>query len=196
MIVFPTDTVYGIGCNPYNQTAIKKVYKIKSRDASKPLPMLVDSIATAQRISAMSTGALNLARAFWPGPLTIIADVTDARIFQSPQSHNHSSGAENSGNGSGIALRIPAHQCTRKLLDMCKIIAGTSANISGTDATGDPAECADSMIGCEMILDGGIIHEPAASTIVDARGSNPIMIRCGRVSQSKIQDAWYSKQVR
>lgn len=173
VVIFPTDTVYGIGCDPYNASAINRVYEIKSRDASNPLPILVDSIDTAQSISAMNDTSIRMAEKFWPGPLTMVLSITDNKLAESMRLHKHS----------GIALRVPDHKCTQKLLDCCKMIAGTSANVSGAESTGDPNTCAKSMEGYDMILDGGVITNPTESTIVDARdGKHIAMLRKGKMT--------------
>ncbi len=170
VIVFPTDTVYGIGCDPYNAEAVSRVYDIKSRDLSKPLPVLVDSIRTARSMAVMDGRVLRMAERFWPGPLTIILKVLDKRLAGSLYLKEQD----------GIALRIPDHRCALRLLDACKAIAGTSANLSGMGSTGDPSVCAEAMTGCDMILDGGVIQEPAESTIVDARDGRITVIREGK----------------
>jgi len=75
--IFPTDTVYGIGCNPYNKDSVRKIYEIKSRDVSKPFPVLAYSKDIAERIVFFDEFAKKIAERFWPGPLTIILKLTD-----------------------------------------------------------------------------------------------------------------------
>ena len=172
VIIFPTDTVYGIGCDPYNAGAVQRIYGIKSREQTKPLPVLVDSAATARRISVMDDETvLRMASRFWPGPLTMILDVRDGRLAESLNLDVHG--------GDGIALRVPDHECAGRLLGSCRMIAGTSANVSGAGPTGDPDACARAMRGYDMILDGGVIRDPAESTVVDARGGRVTMVREG-----------------
>ena len=170
VVVFPTDTVYGIGCDPYNAGAVGRIYQIKSRDASKPLPVLVDSVGTARSVSAMDERAVRIAERFWPGPLTIIADVTDAALAASLRLER---------GRDGIALRVPAHRCAQGLLGHCRMIAGTSANVSGAGSTGDPDECSGSMSGYDMLLDGGTIGGSAESTVIDTRAGRIAMVREG-----------------
>ena len=182
VIIFPTDTVYGIGCDPYNAGAVQRIYGIKSREQTKPLPVLVDSAMTASRISVMDDEAVQrMAGRFWPGPLTMILDVRDRRLAESLNLGGH---------GGGIALRVPDHKCVQTLLGSCRMIAGTSANMSGAGPTGDPDACAGAMRGYDMILDGGVIRDPAESTVVDARGGRVTMIReGGRLSMQEILGA-------
>jgi L-threonylcarbamoyladenylate synthase len=75
--VFPTDTVYGIGCDPYNKDSVRKIYEIKSRNISKPFPVLVYSKDIAERIAFFDEFTKKIAEKFWPGPLTIILKLTD-----------------------------------------------------------------------------------------------------------------------
>ena len=177
VIIFPTDTVYGIGCDPYNTKAIKKIYEIKSRDISKPLPILVDSIDTAQSISDMNDISTSIAKKFWPGPLTIIASMTDSKLAKSMNIQMQG----------GVALRVPNHKCILELLNVCKMITGTSANISNMQSTGNPDECARSMTMYDMILDGGIIVNPTESTIVDTRDGNITIVRKGKITMQDLQ---------
>ena len=177
VIIFPTDTVYGIGCDPYNTKAIKKIYEIKSRDISKPLPILVDSIGTAQSISDMNDMSISIAKKFWPGPLTIIASMTDSKLAKSMNIQMQG----------GVALRVPNHKCILELLNVCKMITGTSANISNMQSTGNPDECARSMTMYDMILDGGIIVNPTESTIVDTRDGNITIVRKGKITMQDLQ---------
>ena len=176
VIIFPTDTVYGIGCNPYNKSAIKKIYEIKSRDVSKPLPILVDSIDTAQSISEMNDISIRMAKKFWPGPLTIISSIKDSKL------------AESMNVQEGVAIRVPNHKCVLNLLKICKMITGTSANISNVQSTGNPDECARSMTGYDLIIDGGVITNPTESTIVDARNGNISILRKGKIMMQDLQE--------
>ena len=72
IVVFPTDTVYGIGCNPYNKEAIKRIYKIKSREISKSFPILAFSKDVAAKIVEFDKDSEKIAQKIWPGPLTLI----------------------------------------------------------------------------------------------------------------------------
>ncbi len=69
IVIFPTDTVYGIGCNPYNKEAVEKIYKIKSRDITKSVPVLTYSIKTAEKIVEFDQFTKKIVEKFWPGPL-------------------------------------------------------------------------------------------------------------------------------
>lgn len=169
VIIFPTDTVYGIGCDPHYAEAVKRIYHIKSRDPSKPLPILVDSIQTAQQIAEMSTTVIRIAEKFWPGPLTIILKPIDMQLIR----------ALNLQTDDGIAIRVPNHKCILEILQGCKMLVGTSANVSGRPPTGDPAECGRTMHDYDLLVDGGTISNPTESSIIDARNDKITMVRRG-----------------
>ena len=127
--IFPTDTIYGIGCDPYNKEAVRKIYDIKSRDFSKPLPVLVYSKEIAEKIAFFDDNSKKIAERFWPGPLTIILKLTDEGLKESLSLTNK------------IAVRVPNHKCTLALLKQCDLLVGTSANISGESSFTNPDEC-------------------------------------------------------
>ena len=154
VVAFPTDTVYGVGCDPYNADAVRRVYRIKGRDASKPLPVLVRSAEVARGIGRMGDEAAALASRHWPGPLTIIVEVTDRAL------------AGSMGLPGSVAVRVPGGRCISRLLDMCDMVTGTSANRSGEPS---PVRAADVTIRCDMVLDGGAAPRGAESTILDGR---------------------------
>ena len=176
VIIFPTDTVYGLGCDPYDRQAVMRIYRTKSRDAAKPLPVLVDSVQTAQRVAEMGTAARRIAGRFWPGPLTIILRPTDAQL----------AGSLNLRDGGGIAIRMPDCSCALGILRGCRMLAGTSANVSGRPPTGDPAECAREICDYDLLVDGGAIPHPAESTIIDATGDEITMVRRGRLGLEEV----------
>ena len=128
IIIFPTDTVYGIGCNPYNRKSVKKIYQIKSRDKKKPLPILAYSKEIAERIVELDELAERIVKRFWPGQLTVISKIKDKELKKSL-------GLEDK-----VAVRVPDHSCTLALLKKCDFLIGTSANVSGHPSFTDPNE--------------------------------------------------------
>jgi len=83
VVVFPTDTVYGIGCNPYDGKAVEKIYKIKNRESQKLLPLLGYSINELEKIAVFTTEMKKIVEKFWPGPITLIVELKDSKIKQS-----------------------------------------------------------------------------------------------------------------
>ena len=163
VVAFPTDTVYGLGCDPYNREAVDRIYHIKRRDRSKPLPVLACDADTASGISRMGAGAARLAARHWPGPLTMILEVTDRALAASMCLED------------GVAVRVPGGACAPALLEGCGMVVGTSANVSGEPS---PVRAEDVRIECDLLLDGGICGG-MPSTIVDARIDPVKLVRRG-----------------
>ncbi|HEY5734950.1 MAG TPA: L-threonylcarbamoyladenylate synthase [Nitrosopumilus sp.] len=174
IVVFPTDTVYGIGCDPYNKASVEKIYKIKSRDITKSLPVLTYSKETAKKIVQFNTITEKIADKFWPGPLTIILKVTDEKIKESLNLEDK------------IAIRVPNQKCTLELLQKCNFLVGTSANVSGNSSHTNPKDCLESLEGYDVFVDGGIISGKGESTIVEMENSKIKIIREGSLSKEEI----------
>ena len=83
IVIFPTDTVYGIGCNPYNVNSVKKIYEIKSRDEIKSLPVLAYSLDIVKEITIIDKFTEKIIKKYWPGPLTLILTLTDQKLKKS-----------------------------------------------------------------------------------------------------------------
>jgi L-threonylcarbamoyladenylate synthase len=177
IVIFPTDTVYGIGCNPYNKESVEKIYKIKSRDIMKPLPVLTYSIETAEKIVEFNQLTKKIVKKFWPGPLTVILKVTDKKIKESLNLENK------------IAIRVPDHKCTLELLKKCNFLVGTSANISGDLPYTDPKECLENLENYDIFVDGGIIASKGESTIIEIENEQIKIIREGSLTEDEISQS-------
>ncbi len=176
IVVFPTDTVYGIGCNPYNKESVKKIYDIKSRDISKPLPVLVYSKEVAKKIAIFNQLSEKIVDKFWPGPLTIIVSLSDENLKKSLNLNDK------------IALRVPNHKCTLSLLQTCDFLVGTSANISGHPSFSNPDECFDNIHDYDVFVDGGTITSKAESTVIEVENDEINIIREGSLSLKEITE--------
>jgi L-threonylcarbamoyladenylate synthase len=172
--VFPTDTVYGIGCDPYNKKSVEKIYEIKSRDIWKPVPVLTYSIETANKICHIDKFTKKIVEKFWPGPLTIILKLTDEKLKGSLNLNDK------------IAVRVPNHKCTLELLKKCNFLVGTSANISGCAPYTDPDECFKNLQGHDIFVDGGTITSRAVSTIIEIENERIKIIREGYLTKEEI----------
>ncbi len=172
--IFPTDTVYGIGCNPYNKDSVKKIYEIKSRDISKPFPVLVYSKDIAEKIVFIDEFTKKIVERFWPGSLTIILKLTDENLKRSLNVTDK------------IAIRVPNHKCTLELLKKCNFLVGTSANISGHSSFTNPDECFNNIRKYDVFVDGGIITSKAESTIIEIENEEIKIIREGSLSYEEI----------
>lgn len=180
VVVFPTDTVYGIGCDPYNDAAVEMIFAIKGRDERKPLPVLVASVdATAGMVDLGETGR-RLAARFWPGALTIVAPLVDSRI----------SARVTAGRGS-LAVRVPANRCALALLQECGSLVGTSANLSGGRPSTTARQIQESGLrGYDALLADSAPLAGKESTIIDiTTRTKPTIVRHGAVSAGDIYAA-------
>ena len=174
VIVFPTDTVYGIGCDPYDNKAVEKIYKIKNRESQKWLPLLGYSLNELEKIAVFTTEMKKIIEKFWPGPITLIAKLKDEKIKQSMKLKDR------------IAVRIPKNECVLSLLKECKIIIGTSANISGSKSFTDPDDCEKNLVGYDILVDGGKIPNGEESTIIEFDRNELKILRKGSISEEEV----------
>lgn len=126
IVIFPTDTVYGIGCDPTNELAVIRLFELKNRPINKTLPLLTFSQNMASKVAQISQPAKILMDKFWPGQLTLVLNSkTNKNIRLCKYVFNAS-------NNRSIALRVPGNQCIREIIraTKTKFLIGTSANIS------------------------------------------------------------------
>ena len=176
VLIFPTDTVYGIGCDPYNKEAVEKIYEIKSRKNTKFLPVLVYSKDVAEQIAFFDGMSKKIADKFWPGPLTIILKIKDNKLKKSLNIKDK------------IALRVPDHKCTLSLLKQAKFLVGTSANISGQKSFTNPDECSKDLKNYDLFLDGGKVNSEKESTIIEIEDRKIKIIREGSLDEEKLME--------
>lgn len=169
IVVFPTDTVYGIGCDPRNQDAVNKIYKIKGREKIKHLPVLAYSKRDIENIVFLDETSKKIADKFWPGPVTLILKVKDKKI------------EETLGLKGKIAVRVPNNPCVLALLEKCRLLVGTSANFSGQPSFGDSKELTSKFSGYDVLLDGGQITNSCESTIVEVVDNELKIVREGKI---------------
>ena len=174
IVVFPTDTVYGIGCNPYNLNSVKKIYEIKSRTEIKSLPILAYSLEIVKEITLIDKFTEKIIKKYWPGPLTLILTLTDQKLKKSLKLQNK------------IAVRIPNSKCTLKLLEKCKLLVGTSANVSGNSSYTNPDECIKNIKNYDVFLNGGTITSKGESTIIEIEDEKIKIIREGALKAEDI----------
>ena len=174
IIVFPTDTVYGMGCDPYNKKSVDKIYQIKGRPKTKPFPILVYSIDAASEIVEFDKDSKKIADKFWPGPLTLILKLRDEKLKESLNLKEK------------IAIRVPNNQCLLNLLKNSKFLVGTSANLSGESSFTNSQECYQKISECDVFLDGGDIENGGESTILEMDKGKPIIHRIGSLKKEEI----------
>ncbi len=174
IVVFPTDTVYGIGCDPYNKKSVDKIYQIKERPKSKPFPLLAYSMEVVSEIVEFDKNSKKIAERFWPGPLTLILKLKEEKLKNSLNLEDK------------IAIRIPENQCLLDLLKDCKLLVGTSANTSGENSFTNSQECFQKIPDFDIFLDGGDIKNGLESTILEMDNGNPIFHRIGALKKEEI----------
>ncbi|HJU58357.1 MAG TPA: L-threonylcarbamoyladenylate synthase [Nitrososphaeraceae archaeon] len=186
IIVYPTDTIYGLGCDPYNKKAVERIFKIKKRLIDKPLPILTFDIRYVEKIISLGDIGRRLAEYFWPGPLTIIGILIDNKIPEILRAGKKT-----------VGIRIPNNIDTLNLLKYCNFLAGTSANISNENSCITAKEVMDSKLnGYDAILIGDD-NKPKypfsfkGSTIVDISTHDPQIIRQGVIKSETIYKILY-----
>jgi len=156
VIVYPTDTVYGIGCDPFNAIAVKRVLRMKRR-GERQLPILVSGEDKARAIVEVDATSLLLMKAFWPGALTIVL----RRRAEMP--------SELTFGGGKLGVRMPNHGLALRIIEACGgVLTGTSANISGNPPARSVEEL-DSRLErrVDLVIDGGGSTLGIASTVVE-----------------------------
>ena len=176
IVVYPTDTVYGIGCDPYNDSAVDRIFKIKGRTEGKPLPILCSSVKHASRIARLNEHAMKLAAQFWPGTLTLVSELIDHRISEKIMAGTNT-----------IGVRVPNHQYALQLIDKCGgILVGTSANKSGYNSAKSAEEVLKTLQGFDILLDGGNTPVGIESTVIDVSSANIAFIREGSIRREGV----------
>ncbi len=176
VVVFPTDTVYGIGCDPYNDSSVLRIFAIKGRQKDNPLPVLAASAKDAEKLVKLNGAGKKLADRFWPGSLTIVAPLADYKISDAILAGRRS-----------LAVRVPANKCMLNLLSMCKYLVGTSANPSGKQSPRSAQEVA--LVGYDALLvDKDSALAGVESTIIDVTDVvAPRITRQGAISAAEIE---------
>ena len=180
LVAFPTETVYGLGADASNPAALGRLYAAKGRPADHPaIVHLADMNQLAQWTRDVTPIAQKLAREFWPGPLTMI-------LRRAPGVGDAVTGGQDT-----VGVRIPSHAIAHALLEKFGGgVAAPSANrfgrVSATTAAHVWQEFGDEV---DMVLDGGASDVGIESTIVDATGAAPVLLRPGRISTRDIERA-------
>ena len=174
IIGFPTDTVYGIGCDPFNKNSISKIFDLKNRSDEKKFPILGYSKEDFEKIVQFNSKADKISEKFWPGQVTMLLPIQE----------KISDRIENNGK---LAVRVPNNECLLSILKQCKLIVGTSANISGEESIVDSHDCIMKLPEIDVLVDGGKINSSGESTIIDFVDDGLKIIREGTISKKEIE---------
>ena len=178
LVVLPTDTVYGIGCDAFSATAVRALLAAKQRGPDMPVPVLVGSWSTIDGlVLGVPKAARDLIEAFWPGGLSLVLQ------------HAPSLQWDLGSTKGTVMLRMPLHPVALELLRDVGPMAVSSANVSGQPPAASAVE-AEEQLGekVAVYLDGGPSGEPVASTIVDLTGDEPRVLREGAVSTEAVSE--------
>jgi L-threonylcarbamoyladenylate synthase len=187
LVAFPTETVYGLGADATNEEAVARIYKVKGRPTDHPLIVHISSMELLDKwASEIPEYAMKLARAFWPGPMTLILPRTElAKDFITGDQNN-------------VGIRVPSHTVALALLKAFENqggqgVAAPSANrfgkVSPTNAQAITDELSNYLTQDDLILDGGSCKVGVESTIIDCTKDVPVIIRPGAVTIEMIEVA-------
>jgi L-threonylcarbamoyladenylate synthase len=179
LVIYPTDTVYGLGCDPFNIIAVEEIFKVKGERKNKPLPILASEMKAIERIAYMNKNARKITEKFWPGPLTLVLSKKSAlpNIVTC--------------NLASVGVRIPNHKVALKLITLCHgLLIGTSANKTGAKPSKTAQEAAIQLgEEVDIILDDGPTPLGQESSVIDLTQKEPKILREGKIKLKHIMDA-------
>ena len=172
LVAFPTETVYGLGANALDESACQKLYEVKGRPENKAISLLVADRKMIEDVAIITPLAEKLIEKFFPGPLTLILPKLNMNMNWI------------TGKLSTIGVRMPDNEIAISLIkNLGNPIAAPSANLSGEPAPTTAEEVYKNLNGkIKLILDGGACTFGISSTIVDATGKNPVVLRQGSIT--------------
>lgn len=182
LVVFPTDTVYGLGCDPFDESAVTRLTSVKQRNKQN-LPVLVTSLEKAKLLGSFKEDLEMSIVRFWPGPLTVVVPCRVSLPFQIIGSEHM------------IGLRIPRREDTLDLISRSGgFLVGTSANISGTPSLRNAEDALRAFDGkVDIILDGGSVSTTLESTVLKQTPYGVQLLREGAIGYHEIEATLPSK---
>lgn len=176
LVAIPTETVYGLAANALDEKAVQKIFSVKGRPQDNPLIVHISDIAMWESlVTEVTEEAKLLAKAFWPGPLTIILPKSDRVPEQTSASLDT------------VAVRMPSHPAARAVIEAAGLpLAAPSANLSGSPSPTSVSHCADDLWGkVPLILDGGMCSVGIESTVISLVGE-PVVLRPGQITVEQL----------
>ncbi len=176
LVGYPTDTLYGLACDPRDGRALDRLFRVKGRPAGLTVSLIAGNRAQVDDVGVLTALGHRLAECFWPGPLTLVIaahEALDRRLL---------------GDGNSVAVRVPDHPIAAGLATAFGYpVTATSANRTGEP----PSTTADAVVatfGVELalVLDGGSTPGSQPSTIIDVRGATPVLLRAGVVPWDRV----------
>ena len=178
VIGYPTETIYGLGANALSDAAVEKVFELKGREKNKPILIIASELDQVKKlVVSFPHHAEILAKAFWPGALTMVFEAApqlSKLLF---------------GGGNQIGIRIPANQVCLELIKLCGVpITSTSANLSGKENPITAKEVLEYFGNkLDLIIDGGTLPSRVASTVIAIENEKLKLLREGAIPYAKIQ---------
>lgn len=181
VVVYPTDTLYGLGANALDEDAVLKIYKIKKRDRNKPLPIIARDLKMVKRIACVDSKVEKILSKIWPGPITVVLRKKDIISYAL------------TGNSETVAIRIPDNKFISALMDEIDFpITATSANISGESNLLNPEKIISKFKSGELkpdlFINAGKVENPKPSTIIDLTTGIPKILRVGIVGMNEMKN--------
>ncbi len=179
LVAFPTETVYGLGADGLNEDAAKKIYAAKGRPSDNPLIMHITNMKDLEKIAeVIPAQARTVAKAYWPGPLTMIFEKTGAVPYAM------------TGGRDTVAVRMPCDEMARAVIRAGGgFIAAPSANVSGRPSPTQASHVKEDLAGrIDMIIDGGAVDIGVESTILDMTVNPPMILRPGAITKEMLEE--------
>jgi len=179
VIAYPTDTFYGLGCDPFHEAAIDRLLAIKQRERGKPILLIISDLSLVDQLtSERSQRFERLSQRFWPGPLTLVLRAAECLPLTV------------TGETGTIGIRLPDHALCRQIASAAGgVLTGTSANLAGQPSAAT-AEAVLRQLGesLDLLVDGGPTPGGAPSTVLDLTQDPPRLIREGAVSGRALEE--------
>jgi L-threonylcarbamoyladenylate synthase len=182
IVVFPTDTVYGLAADATNEAAVRKIFKIKKRPEDKPVPLLISDLEMAKKLSYFDKRVEKILLSIWPGTITVLLQAKGG-VLPWPVTAGRQT----------IGLRIPDYKIAHFLTVKCGVpLVATSANISGKPSSnkisGVIAQFEKAGYKPDIIFNAGDLKHTEPSTVLDFSKGKPIITRVGLVNKKKLFD--------
>jgi L-threonylcarbamoyladenylate synthase len=172
VIAFPTETTYGLGCDPRNTEAVERIFRMKGRDHKKPLLLVTGSFEQVERVAFLSTQVRQLAEAYWPGPLTLVLPArVEAELVDGVSVHGE------------VAVRFSSSELVQSLTNEFGFpIVATSANLTGQPDSRSADDVRAYNLGVDYIIDVGILPKSKPSTVARIKEDGEVeVIRHGAI---------------
>ncbi|MBR5587115.1 MAG: threonylcarbamoyl-AMP synthase [Clostridia bacterium] len=185
LVIFPTETVYGLGADGLNPDAVKNIFRAKGRPSDNPLILHVSDMEMAEKIGEINPNAKKIMEKFWPGPITVIVakkDVVPTEV---------TAGLDT------VAIRMPSNPVAKKLIEFAQTpVAAPSANLSGKPSPTTFRHSFCDMNGrVDMIIDGGDCDIGIESTVVDTTSTPPTVLRPGGITAEMLAELFPDVEV-